>query len=50
MGKATYRTIRSQVPTLDRDRYMADDIELMADSIRGGALLTPAAESGLDLC
>lgn len=49
VGKATHRTIRSLVPTLDRDRYMADDIELVADSIAHGGLLMPAAECGVKL-
>ncbi|MET8763290.1 tyrosine 2,3-aminomutase [Lentzea sp. NPDC004782] len=49
VGKATYRAIRSLVSTLDRDRYMSDDIELVADAIGRGALLSPPAECGVTL-
>ena len=35
-AKATYEAIRQLVPTLDRDRYMADDLELIAASLSRG--------------
>ncbi|MFI5621382.1 tyrosine 2,3-aminomutase [Streptomyces sp. NPDC051567] len=48
-GKAAYDKIRSLVPTLDRDRFMSDDIELMAAALSRGELLEAATQSGTEL-
>ncbi|WP_407698931.1 tyrosine 2,3-aminomutase [Streptomyces katsurahamanus] len=48
-GKAAYDQIRSLVPTLDRDRFMSDDIELIAAALSRGELLQAAASSGTEL-
>ncbi|WP_173267178.1 tyrosine 2,3-aminomutase [Streptomyces pacificus] len=45
-GRATYDTIRSLVPTLDRDRYMSDDIELVAAALSRGEFLGAAEQTG----
>lgn len=44
VAKATYRLVRSLVPKLENDRYMADEIELVADAVARGRFLEPAAE------
>lgn len=36
-AKATYDLVRSFVPTLDKDRYMSDDIEVIATAVSQGA-------------
>jgi len=38
-GKATYDAVRELVPTLDRDRFMADDIATVADALSRGRFL-----------
>jgi histidine ammonia-lyase len=48
-GKATYEVVRSLVPTLDRDRYMADDIELIAAALSRGDVLAAIGESSIEL-
>lgn len=48
-GKATYQLVRSMAPTLDRDRYMADDIERVAAALSGGDFLVAAQECGVEL-
>ncbi|GAA2409584.1 histidine ammonia-lyase [Streptomyces glaucosporus] len=45
-GRAAYDMIRSLVPTLDRDRYMADDIELVAAALARGEFLEAADRAG----
>ncbi|MFI9203894.1 tyrosine 2,3-aminomutase [Streptomyces sp. NPDC053048] len=45
-GRATYEAVRALVPTLETDRFMADDIETVAAAIARGAFL---AAVGLDL-
>nr|WP_153426535.1 tyrosine 2,3-aminomutase [Streptomyces alkaliphilus] len=45
-GRATYDMVRSLVPVLDRDRYMADDIELVAAALSRGEFLKAAEQSG----
>jgi tyrosine 2,3-aminomutase len=49
VGKATYQLVRSLVPTLDRDRYMADDIETVAAALSRGELLDAAKRGNVDL-
>jgi histidine ammonia-lyase len=39
-GKATYDAVRALVPTLGVDRYMADDIELIAAALSRGEFLS----------
>jgi histidine ammonia-lyase len=48
-SKVTYDKIRSLVPTLERDRYMADDIELIAASLGTGEFLSAVEASGVQL-
>ncbi|OZM71893.1 tyrosine 2,3-aminomutase [Amycolatopsis antarctica] len=48
-GRATYHAVRSLVPTLDRDRYMADDIEAVADAISRGVFLAAVTAAGTEL-
>jgi histidine ammonia-lyase len=44
VGKATYELVRSLLPTLERDRYMSDDIEAAAAALsRGEFLGAPSA-------
>ncbi|WP_018908137.1 tyrosine 2,3-aminomutase [Salinispora arenicola] len=38
-ARAVYDTVRRVVPVLDQDRYMADDIELVADMLTHGELV-----------
>jgi tyrosine 2,3-aminomutase len=48
-GKATYNKIRTLVPTLTRDRYMADDIELIAAALTTGAFLDTINTTNINL-
>lgn len=48
-SKLTYDTVRSLVPTLERDRYMADEIELVAAAIRDGKFVSALENSGVQL-
>jgi tyrosine 2,3-aminomutase len=48
-GKATYDQIRSLVPTLERDRFMSDDIELIASALSRGEFLAAAQSSNTEL-
>ncbi|MER7764129.1 tyrosine 2,3-aminomutase [Streptomyces sp. NPDC097619] len=44
-GRAAYEHIRALVPTLEQDRFMSDDIELIAAALSRGEFLA-AAEAG----
>jgi MIO-dependent L-tyrosine 2,3-aminomutase len=48
-GKATYDKIRTLVPTLKRDRYMADDIELITAALSTGAFLDNINTTNIEL-
>lgn len=48
-GKATYDQVRSLVPTLSADRYMSDDIELVAAALSRGEFLAAASSTGTEL-
>ncbi|WP_117210198.1 tyrosine 2,3-aminomutase [Allorhizocola rhizosphaerae] len=48
-ARVTYETVRSLVPSLDRDRYMADDIELVASALARGEFLQAAKRNGISL-
>ncbi|MET8161245.1 tyrosine 2,3-aminomutase [Sphaerisporangium sp. NPDC005289] len=48
-GKATYGLVRSLVPTLDADRFMSDDIELIAAAISRGEFLAAASSANVEL-
>lgn len=48
-GEAAYQMIRSIAPTLDRDRYMADELEQMADALSRHELLQAITGQGLML-
>jgi histidine ammonia-lyase len=49
VGKATYELVRSLVPTLERDRYMSDDIETIAAALSRGELLDAAKRGNVVL-
>jgi tyrosine 2,3-aminomutase len=48
-GKAAYGKVRSLVPMLDRDRYMSDDLELVAGALSRGEFLDAVAADGVPL-
>ncbi|WP_018216019.1 hypothetical protein [Salinispora vitiensis] len=48
-GRATYDRIRSLVPTLDRDRYMSDDIETIAAALARGEFVDALPDHGESL-
>ncbi|MER5996148.1 tyrosine 2,3-aminomutase [Streptomyces viridosporus] len=48
-GRATYDKVRSMVPTLDHDRYMADELEVVADAIGHGEFLHAVTSAGITL-
>lgn len=48
-GRVTYDTIRSFVPTLEDDRYMADEPELVADELERGTLIDALHNAGVTL-
>lgn len=48
-GKATYEMVRSLVPTLDRDRYMSDDIETVAAALSQGRFVEAVESCGVRL-
>lgn len=48
-GAAAYDLIRSLVPSLERDRYMADDLSRMTEALRQGALADAVSRSGVAL-
>jgi histidine ammonia-lyase len=49
-SQATYDAVRSLVPTLGVDRYMADDIELVAAALSRGEFLTALGKyTGIEL-
>lgn len=49
VGKATYDLVRSLVPTLDRDRYMSDDIEVVAAAVSRGEFLQAPVSKDVEL-
>ncbi|MHC0430270.1 tyrosine 2,3-aminomutase [Streptomyces sp. O3] len=48
-GRAAYDQIRSLVPTLERDRFMSDDIELIAAALSRGEFLQAAEHAETEL-
>ncbi|WP_394301979.1 tyrosine 2,3-aminomutase [Sphaerimonospora cavernae] len=48
-GRATHDMVRSLVPTLDQDRYMADDIELIAAALSRGEFAEAVRRVGVEL-
>ncbi|RSN53084.1 tyrosine 2,3-aminomutase [Amycolatopsis sp. WAC 04182] len=46
---ATYEKVRELVPTLDQDRYMADDIEAVAAALARGEFLEAVESAGVEL-
>ncbi|GIH66866.1 histidine ammonia-lyase [Microbispora siamensis] len=48
-GRAAYDMVRSLVPTLDRDRYMADDIELVAAALSRNEFGRAVERAGVEL-
>ncbi|GAA0400346.1 histidine ammonia-lyase [Microbispora corallina] len=48
-AKATYEAVRSLVPTLDADRFMADDIEVVAAALSEGRFADAVAQAGVGL-
>ncbi|MBB4583522.1 histidine ammonia-lyase [Rhizobium aethiopicum] len=48
-ARTTYDTVRALVPALERDRYMADDIELIAAELARGTFLRALRQTGITL-
>ncbi|MEO6703728.1 MAG: aromatic amino acid lyase, partial [Jatrophihabitantaceae bacterium] len=48
-AKAAHDAVRAMVPTLDRDRYMSDDIEAVAAALDRGEFLTAVTNQGVEL-
>ncbi|MFI6509052.1 tyrosine 2,3-aminomutase [Streptosporangium sp. NPDC050855] len=48
-GRATYDAVRALVPTLDRDRFMSDDIETVASALSRGHFLEAVRHGGVEL-
>ncbi|MBP2330570.1 histidine ammonia-lyase [Kibdelosporangium banguiense] len=48
-GRATYDKVRSLVPKLEYDRYMSDDLEVMAAAIARGEFLDAVESAGVHL-
>ncbi|MCT9933192.1 tyrosine 2,3-aminomutase [Planotetraspora sp. A-T 1434] len=48
-GKATYDMVRSLAPTLAHDRYMADEIELVAAALSRGQFVDAATRADVEL-
>ncbi|WDZ83507.1 tyrosine 2,3-aminomutase [Micromonospora cathayae] len=49
VARATYDRIRGLAETVRVDRYMADDIEAVADALRRGEFVAAAQEAGAEL-
>lgn len=41
--------MRALAPTLDRDRYMSDELELVADAVERGEFLRAVTAAGITL-
>lgn len=48
-ARATYDQVRSLVPTLEQDRYMADDIEVVAEAVARGDFVTAVERAQVEL-
>ena len=48
-SRLAYEYVRSLVPTLDHDRYMADDVTTLADALASGGLVTAVTADGIQL-
>jgi histidine ammonia-lyase len=48
-GQATHDAVRALVPTLDRDRFMADDLETISNALSRGEFADAIAGAGIDL-
>lgn len=48
-GRAAYDAVRALAPTLDRDRYMSDELELVADAVERGEFLRAVTAAGITL-
>ncbi|MEU1760445.1 tyrosine 2,3-aminomutase [Micromonospora sp. NPDC005223] len=48
-ARVTYGTVRSLVPTLAGDRYLADDAQSVADELARGTLLDALDDAGINL-
>ncbi|SCK13668.1 tyrosine 2,3-aminomutase [Streptomyces sp. WMMB 322] len=48
-GRATYDTVRALAPTLDRDRYMSDELEAVAGAVERGDFLRAVNSAGITL-
>ncbi|XP_023228927.1 uncharacterized protein LOC111629276 [Centruroides sculpturatus] len=49
VGKITYQTVRSRVPTVDKDRCMSDDVYRIAGLLQEAELLQRVTEAGVDI-
>jgi histidine ammonia-lyase len=48
-SRAAYDTVRAMVPTLDHDRFMADELDLVTTALSEGRLLAAVEAGGLRL-
>ena len=48
-GRAVRGLVRAAIPPVEEDRYMTDEIELAAELIRKGSLLSAVEEVGIKL-
>ena len=48
-GRAIHAFVRASIPVLDDDRYLTDEIELAAELVRQGALLSVVEQAGITL-
>ncbi|MGI2257508.1 tyrosine 2,3-aminomutase [Candidatus Cardinium hertigii] len=49
VGQLTYKSVRSQVPTLNEDRYMSDDINRISKFLEKGELLNNILGTGIEI-
>jgi tyrosine 2,3-aminomutase len=48
-GRAVHEFIRESIPSLDEDRYMSDEIEVVAELIRKGCFVSVVEDRGIEL-
>jgi tyrosine 2,3-aminomutase len=48
-GRAVHEFVRESIPSLDEDRYMSDEIEVLAELIRKGCFASVVQDRGIEL-
>jgi histidine ammonia-lyase/tyrosine ammonia-lyase len=48
-GRAVHEFLRESVPSLDEDRYMSDEIEVVAELVRKGCFVSVVEDRGIEL-